>query len=109
MNKKTILGAVLCLAISGMSINTFAMTKEENVYVKLDNNGEIDNAYVVNSFLLDEDREIIDYGKYKDLRNLSGSDEILYENGKVTLKRKKWKELLSGNIRRKRYSMEYKY
>lgn len=62
-----------------------AALKEEVVYVRLNNDGSLSQVYVVNSFQLGQDNEILDYGNYKYVRNLTDSSEIKLENGKVTL------------------------
>lgn len=55
------------------------------VYVRLKNDGSVDKVYVVNSFELDENNTIIDYGNYAYVQNLTDSSEIKLENGKVTV------------------------
>jgi len=62
-----------------------ASPKEEVVYVRLNNDGSVDKVYVVNSFELDENNRIIDYGNYAYVQNLTDSSEIKLENGKVTV------------------------
>ncbi len=59
--------------------------KEEVVYVKLNNDGSVDKVYVVNSFQLDEDGDILDYGNYEYVKNLSGSETLRLESGRVTM------------------------
>ena len=55
--------------------------KEEVVYVKLNNNGNVNNVYVVNSFDSNNDGKIIDYGNYSNVVNLSTKDKLNYSNG----------------------------
>lgn len=55
--------------------------KEEVVYVKLNNNGNVNNVYVVNSFYSNNDSKIIDYGNYSKVVNLSTKDKLNYRNG----------------------------
>lgn len=62
-----------------------ATLKEEVVYVRLNNDGSVDRVYVVNSFELGEDNEIIDYGNYAYVKNLSDDSVIKLENGKVSV------------------------
>ncbi|MDX9918310.1 MAG: hypothetical protein RBT15_09930, partial [Gudongella sp.] len=59
--------------------------KEEVVYVKLNNDGSVDKVYVVNRFQLDEDGDILDYGNYEYVKNLSGSETLRLESGRVTM------------------------
>lgn len=62
-------------------------SKDEVVYGKLDANGKVNNMYVVNSFFIDNPGEIVDHGKYTNVRNLTdltdveivGNDEVHFE------------------------------
>ena len=58
-------------------------SKDEVVYVKLNNNGNVDNVYVVNSFDIKNGEKIEDYGNYSNVLNLSTSDKLNYSNGVV--------------------------
>ena len=58
-------------------------SKDEVVYVKLNNNGNVDNVYVVNSFDVKNGEKIEDYGNYSNVLNLSTSDKLNYSNGVV--------------------------
>ena len=46
-------------------------TKDEVIYGNLDASGNIKDMYVVNSFHVTKPGEIVDYGKYTDVRNLT--------------------------------------
>ena len=58
-------------------------SKDEVVYVKLNNNGNVDNVYVVNSFDVKNGEKIVDYGRYSNVLNLSTSDKLNYSSGVV--------------------------
>ena len=58
-------------------------SKDEVVYVKLNNNGNVDNVYVVNSFDAKNGEKIVDYGRYSNVLNLSTSDKLNYSSGVV--------------------------
>ena len=60
-------------------------SKDEVVYVKLNNNGNVDNVYVVNSFDIKNGEKIEDYGSYSNVLNLSTSDKLNYSNGVVDI------------------------
>lgn len=51
-------------------------TKEEIVYVSLETNGKTKGVYVVNAFEVDSKQEIIDFGEYENVSNITNSDEI---------------------------------
>lgn len=73
--------------ILGSPISSFGQTavsqKEEVVYGILGLDGSVDNIYVVNIF---EDSEIVDYGDYDRLTNMTSSDEIIQEADKIKIK-----------------------
>ena len=73
-------------------------TKEENVYVNLDDNGSVDDVYVVNSYDLKKDQKITDYGDYTSLVNLSSDDKLNDQNGKITVNGEKGKFYYQGNL-----------
>lgn len=58
--------------------------KDENVYAILGHNGEVNNIYVVNSFESDTEASFTDYGDYNSLRNLSNTNELQVQDGKIT-------------------------
>ena len=62
-----------------------AALKEEVIYVRLHSDGSVDEIYVVNSFTLDMNREIIDYGNYSHVQNLSNMDVVRLADGIVTI------------------------
>ena len=57
------------------------VVKDENVYVTLLEDGSVDGIYVINEYVLEEGAELVDYGDYTEVKNLSSEDEITYENG----------------------------
>lgn len=73
-------------------------TKEENIYVNLDDNGSVDGVYVVNSYDLKKDQKITDYGDYTSLVNLSSDNKLNVENGKITVNGEKGKFYYQGDL-----------
>lgn len=59
--------------------------KQEVVYVNLNHDGSVSDIYVVNIFDLDQKGQIIDYGSYTALRDMTSTAEVGYDNGKVTI------------------------
>lgn len=51
-------------------------SKDEVIYVNLDANGKTKNMYVVNTFHVTEPGEIVDYGNYLDVKNLTDLSPI---------------------------------
>jgi len=65
---------IFALLIS-LCVQSFALSgtapKEEVVYVNLSKGGSVDAIHVVNSFELDQDGRIIDYGDYTAFREMT--------------------------------------
>ncbi len=72
--------------------------KEEVVYVTLTPDGSVSQIYVVNIFELTEDGQILDYGRYRDLRNLTTSDEIQFQDETVTIDTKAGRLYYEGTL-----------
>ena len=99
---------VTALALSGMLIagsvtpvyaaqeNT---PKDENVYVNLNQDGSVDGIYVVNAYRLDADTQIVDYGNYESVKNLTSDAQIQSERGTVTVDAKAGEFFYQGNLR----------
>lgn len=70
-------------SISPVFANENSM-KEEVVYVKLNDNGSINNVYVVNGF--EDKKQITDYGNYINVLNLSNDKPLEFANGVLEMK-----------------------
>ena len=57
--------------------------KEEVVYANLASDGGVEEVYVVNIFRRDGGGAITDHGAYTDLRNMTTTDPIRFDNGLV--------------------------
>lgn len=90
----------LVMAVGGMTPAMAASntSKEENIYVNLDDNGSVDGVYVVNSYDLKKDQKITDYGNYSSMTNLSSDSKLTEQNGKITVNGKKGKFYYQGDL-----------
>ena len=82
--KKVASIAISASILMGSMSSSFANEntyKEEIVYIKVDENGKIDNIYVVNSFNNNLENKIVDYGDYINVLNLSTTDKLNYKEG----------------------------
>lgn len=97
----TILLAAL-LMVSIMPLSAFAAEentpKEEVVYINLNADGSVKEINVVNIFDLDKNGQIIDYGKYENLRNMTTTDKIDYSGETVTIDAKAGKLYYEGKL-----------
>ena len=88
--------------ISSMPLSVFAAEtntpKEEVVYINMNQDGSVREIYVVNIFDLDENGQIIDYGEYETLRNMTTTDEIGYSDSKVTIDAEAGKLYYEGKL-----------
>lgn len=88
---KKMIAAMLAtlLVICALPCSALAATentpKEEVVYINLNTDGSVKEIVVVNIFDLDAEGQIIDYGKYESLQNMTTTDKIHYENDIVTI------------------------
>jgi len=72
--------------------------KEEDVYVSLGSSGEIEKAYVINSFTLSEPAVLEDYGDYEKVTNLTTTDGLKVEGDRITVSAPKGRFYYQGNI-----------
>ncbi len=75
--------AALPISVSAMEANT---EKEEVVYVNMGNDGLVEEIHVVNIFGDNTKEEIIDYGNYSDVRNMTTTDTVDYSSGTVKIR-----------------------
>ena len=73
--------------------------KQEVVYVNLAADGSVADIYVVNIFDLDKTGQIIDYGDYTALRNMTTDDESLFEDETVRIQTEARKLYYEGHLR----------
>lgn len=86
----------LTLSIEAKEENT---PKEEVVYVNLNQDGSVNDIYVVNIFELEEKGQIIDYGDYESLRNMTTTAPVQYEDGQITIDAQAGKLYCEGKTR----------
>ncbi|MFA7674357.1 MAG: YhgE/Pip domain-containing protein, partial [Clostridia bacterium] len=86
--KKILSVLLICALLSAFIYPVQAATqeqssqKEEIIYAVLDNDGKVSEVYVVNSF---KTENIVDYGDYIKIKNLSTTDKITVEDDLITV------------------------
>ncbi|NLC32740.1 MAG: hypothetical protein GX781_05540 [Clostridiales bacterium] len=66
------------------SLNAAAeVIKSEIVYAKLTAEGEVEHLFVVNGFESDQQSQVVDYGKYREVQQLGMAQEFSYEDDAV--------------------------
>lgn len=92
-----VMGVSLLLP-AAVGADTTNTPKQEVAYVNLRGDGSVDSIYVVNMFDLDKDGQIVDYGNYQAVRNLTSSDKLVFEDGKVTVNASAGKLYYEGKL-----------
>lgn len=77
---------------------TQEISKDENVYVNLAQDGSVEGVYVVNAWQLEEETDLVDYGAYSSIRNLTSEDEIMQDGSEVTVHAPAGKFFYQGNL-----------
>lgn len=75
-----------------------ATEKEEIIYANLSSTGQVEAVYVVNAFDLDQPQTIHDYGTYTETKNLSTSDALAYQDGRVSISAPKGRFYYQGTL-----------
>ncbi|MFM1581759.1 hypothetical protein ABGF48_06120 [Helcococcus bovis] len=81
-------------------LNVFAAentTKDEIVYISVSPTGNKKGVYVVNGYSLDKDEKILDYGKYKSIKNLMSLESINQNEDEISINAKKGKFFYQGD------------
>lgn len=90
------ISAVPAVPLEAAAENT---SKEEVAYINLNADGSVKEIYVVNMFDLDKDGQIIDYGTYESLRNMTTTDAVGYTGDTVTIEAKEGKLYYEGKLK----------
>ena len=87
MKKINGLFAVAVIALILNPINTMALTKDEMVFGKIDNSGEIKSMFI-NEHLINNDKKdsLYDYSELKDILNINGDETYSIDGNKLTWK-----------------------
>ena len=70
----------LTMLLVSLPINTKALTRDETVYSKIENNGEVKSIYV-NEHLINNEKinDLKDYTELKEIFNLNGDEKLCKE------------------------------
>ena len=90
MENKNLKAALLL--VSGMLLlpsNIMALTKNETVYGKLENNGNVRSMYVNEQIInKNKENELKDYSELKDILNINGNEKYTIKDGNIIWKAK---------------------
>lgn len=88
---------MLSLPVSAAQVDN-SIVKEENIYASLESDGSLENAYVVNCFILEKPGRIEDYGEYETVVNLTTTEALQANEGKVSTNAPAGRFYYQGNI-----------
>lgn len=77
-----LLASMLSVPVLAAALNT---PKEEVVYINLNTDGSVKEINVVNIFNLDGEGQVVDYGRYASVRNMTTTDKINYTEDGITI------------------------
>ncbi|MEF9839365.1 MAG: hypothetical protein RR705_00170 [Lachnospiraceae bacterium] len=93
--------AILCTE-AVCTVNAAPVTdKDEVIYATLDEEGNNAQIYVVNSFDMGAAGQVLDYGNYLEVKNLSSKEPIEMQNGTVDFQAEKGKNYYQGTMQGK--------
>ena len=95
-NKKNIklASTIILLSILALPFNTYAMTKDETVYAKLNQNGTVKKVSVTEHLINDEKNETLnDLTNLSNIKNLNGNEKFTLNNNLLTWENKKKKDI----------------
>ncbi|MCR5451240.1 MAG: hypothetical protein K6F00_01270 [Lachnospiraceae bacterium] len=86
-----LLAVALCnsMCFTSMAAGSAKYEKDENIYGILDNNGGVEELYVVNQFEVKKAGEITDYGQFDTVTNLTNTEPINASGEKNTFQAEK--------------------
>ncbi|HCX64915.1 MAG TPA: hypothetical protein DHN33_06865 [Eubacteriaceae bacterium] len=71
--------------------------KEEILYINLDGQGNVEESYVVNSFEVEAPGEIVDYGQYGIVKNLTNQEPLVQEGDEIRVNVQSGRFYYQGN------------
>lgn len=75
--------ATIILVMNSVAIAIPTMSKTESVYVNLDYYGEVEQINVANDCVLTGQSEVVDFGVYESVTNLTNRTELKNDDGKI--------------------------
>lgn len=91
-------GLALAPTTEAIAASKADYSKNENVYVRMDSEGDVTGTYVVNAFTVKDAGEITDYGDYESIHNLTSLDAIEEDMHEYTFYAEKGKFYYQGNM-----------
>ena len=87
---------------AGMALPAWAAdlpSKDENVYVNLNQDGSVSGIYVVNEYMLDTAAQLLDYGNYSSVKNLTSQAPITLDGDQVSVEATEGKFYYQGDLK----------
>ncbi len=81
INKIMVYGVITGLLLEAFPV--WAISKEESIYAKLNNDGQVNKVIVSEHLKLNEETEIQDKTKLENIKNIGGNEKYTLDNGKL--------------------------
>jgi len=95
---KRVLRIIVFLCVLLYIPNVKALEKDENIYATLNNNGDVKGIYVVNSYELEEETSVCDYGVYSSVKNLTNTNKFKLNKDQICVKADEGMFYYQGNL-----------
>lgn len=100
-------GAALLMSTAAFASSDAEYIKNENIYVRLEQDGDINGTYVVNAFKVSKAGEVTDYGDYSKVQNLTDLSEIKSDKNEHSFYAEDGKFYYQGDIEKARLPWEF--
>ena len=79
-----VLSAILIASTASTAFAQDPVEKDEVVYINLSHDGSVESIYVVNAYDLTEEQPVTDFGNYREVKNLTTTEELSVQDGAIS-------------------------
>ena len=93
-----VLSAILIASTASTAFAQDPVEKDEVVYINLSHDGSVESIYVVNAYDLTEEQPVTDFGNYREVKNLTTTEELSVQDGAISFTAPKGKFYYQGEL-----------
>ena len=93
-----VLSAILIASTASTAFAQDPVEKDEVVYINLSHDGSVESIYVVNAYDLTEEQPVTDFGNYREVKNLTTTEELSVQAGAISFTAPKGKFYYQGEL-----------
>ena len=93
-----VLSAILIASTASTAFAQEPVEKDEVVYVNLSHDGAVESIYVVNAYDMTQEQSVTDFGDYREVKNLTTTEELSVKDGSVSFTAPKGKFYYQGEL-----------